>query len=156
MTQSWQPIEQQLMQQALAAAQQALAQGEVPIGAVIADRYGQLLSQAHNLTETRHSQLAHAECLAIELATRQLGDWRLTGYTLYVTLEPCAMCMNLILLSRLDRVVFATASPVFGYNLDKYNSFELYNCPVIVQAGLCAVEARLLLQSFFSSKRTKA
>ena len=146
-------IDQQFMQIALFEAQLALEQQEVPVGAVLVDRYGNLVSQAHNLTETRKSQLAHAEILAIELATQKIGDWRLNGYSIYVTLEPCAMCMNLILLSRLDAVIFGTQSKLFGYSLDKYNSFEIYNCPVVVRSGIRSAESRLLLQSFFNSKR---
>lgn len=148
-----QVIDQQFMQIALLEAQQALVQQEVPVGAVVVDRYHNIISQAHNLTEARHSQLAHAEILAIEQATQKLGDWRLNGHSLYVTLEPCAMCMNLILLSRLDAVIFGANSKLFGYSLDKYNSFEIYNCPVVVRSGVCSTESRLLLQSFFNSKR---
>lgn len=148
-----QTLDQELMQLALLEAGKALAQQEVPVGAVIVDRYHNIIAQAHNLTETRQSQLAHAEILAIEQATQKLGDWRLNGYTIYVTLEPCAMCMNLILLSRLDAVIFGANSKLFGYSLDKYNSFEIYNCPVVVRSGVCSTESRLLLQAFFNSKR---
>ena len=98
------------MRQALALAREALAMGEVPVGAVVV-RDGRIVSQAFNLRETLHDPTAHAERLALTLAGRALGTWRLDGCTLYVTLEPCPMCAGAIVLSRIDRVVYGAARP---------------------------------------------
>ncbi len=144
-----------LMKIALLEAEKALSKSEVPIGAIIVDNYGNIISQAHNLIETNNSQLAHAEILAINLATKKLKNWRLNNYTIYVTLEPCALCMNFILQSRLDAVIFGASSKVYGYSLDKYNNFEIYNCPIVVKSQIMAKESKLLLESFFKSQRLK-
>lgn len=103
------------MKAAISEALKALAKEEVPIGAVIVNKDGHIIARAHNLTEHKHTQAAHAEMLAIEKAGKKIGDWRLEGCWLYVTLEPCAMCYNLAVLSRLDGIVYGAESPLFGY-----------------------------------------
>src|SRR5262249_50872240 len=99
-----------MMRQALRMAEEALAWGEIPVGAVVA-RDGIILAQAFNLRETLHDPTAHAERLALSWAGRTLGSWRLLGCTLYVTLEPCPMCAGAIVQSRLSRVVYGADDP---------------------------------------------
>ncbi len=98
------------MRRCLALAREAMSIGEVPVGAVVA-REGQILSQAYNLRETLNDPTAHAERLALTLAGRALGTWRLDGYTLFVTLEPCPMCAGAIVQSRMARVVYGANDP---------------------------------------------
>ncbi len=141
------------MQLALLQAQKALALGEVPIGVVIVDQDGQVIGEGYNLVETNHTQTAHAEMLALIQATQRIGDWRLQNCTLYSTLEPCAMCMSAIVLSRVGRVVFAAASPIFGYRVDKQIGFTLYNCPIEIHEGILVSDAKALLRIFFESCR---
>ena len=101
------------MRLALEEARAALSQGEVPVGAVVAQGE-RVLSRAHNLREQTQDPTAHAEMLAIRQAARALGARRLTGCTLYVTLEPCAMCAGAALLARVDAIVFGAFDPVAG------------------------------------------
>ena len=91
---------------ALAEAAQAYALGEVPIGAVLVDEAGEIVARGHNLRERDHDATAHAEMIAIRAACERLGRWRLSGLTLYVTIEPCPMCAGAIVMSRVDRVVY--------------------------------------------------
>lgn len=106
------------MSQALLQAQKALDKDEVPVGAVVVNADGVIIARGMNCTEAHHTQHAHAESLAIAKAGKKMRDWRLEGCWIYVTLEPCAMCMHLILLSRLAGVVFGASSPLFGFHLD--------------------------------------
>lgn len=143
------------MKEALALAERAMAAGEVPVGAVIV-KDGEILSGAYNLRETNGIATAHAELLAIEEACRRLGGWRLSGCTLYVTLEPCPMCAGAIVNSRLDRVVYGVKDPVAGccgsvLNLNSYP----FNHAFSLTGGVCEEECRDLLQCFFSKKRKK-
>jgi tRNA(adenine34) deaminase len=142
------------MHEALKEAKKAYKKNEIPVGAIVVGPDDKtILGRGHNLVEAKKSQFAHAEVLAINKACASLGDWRLKDCTLYVSLEPCAMCMNLILLSRLKRVVFALRSKKFGYSLDKYNTFEIYKSSVVINEGVCEKESLELLQSFFNKKR---
>ena len=102
------------MQLALGMAREASSINEVPVGAVIVGPDGQILSKAHNLRESTQNPVAHAEIVAIEAACKAAGSWRLTDATLYVTLEPCAMCMGAVINSRIKRVVFGAADPKAG------------------------------------------
>lgn len=140
------------MQQALELAKQAAAKDEVPVGAVVV-REGQIIGRSSNERITRKSILAHAEILAMEQAAQTLGDWRLDGCELYVTLEPCALCMQVILMSRVDRVVWGADSLLYGFSLDKHCTFHLYQTKLNITAGVCATQAQELLRSFFKSKR---
>jgi tRNA(adenine34) deaminase len=140
----------QFMNEALEYARQAASQQEVPIGAVVVDAQGNIIGRGYNQVEGRKSQLAHAEIEAITQATQAIGDWRLDGCTLYVTLEPCKMCMGLIQLSRLDRVVYGADSPRFGHS-DQHPT--IYK-EVLVEKGVRADEAKQLLQDFFKKRRT--
>lgn len=101
------------MQRALELARTARDLAEVPVGAVITHN-GELLAEAHNLTRTNADPTAHAELLAMRAAAQKLGDWRLIGTTLYVTLEPCAMCAGAMVLARVERLVFAAFDPKAG------------------------------------------
>jgi tRNA(adenine34) deaminase len=142
------------MQKALALAKKAFAADEVPIGAVVVDSNGTVIGSGYNQVETKGFQGAHAEVIALQKAAKKMGDWRLDTCWLYVTLEPCVMCMGLIQLSRLAGVSYATASPLFGYSLDN-NVAPRYKrdaLPVIASPH-CADEARFLLQNFFRKKR---
>lgn len=102
------------MNKALAQARLALKRGEVPVGAVLVDSQGVIIARGFNKIEAKKSQLAHAECAVIAQATKKLQGWRLDGYWLYVTLEPCLMCFGLITLSRISGVVYGAKSPLFG------------------------------------------
>ena len=138
------------MDEALAEAGKAYAIDEVPIGAVVVNAEGEIVARAYNSVERDCTQRAHAESLAIERAGKNLGDWRLNGHWLYVTLEPCSMCMGLVKLSRLAGVVYGAASPLFGFHLDNQESLWVYKKDVIkVIEGVKVNEAAELLKKFF-------
>jgi len=142
------------MVQALECAGQAFAQDEVPIGAIIVDPQGVVVARAYNQVEGQHTQRAHAEMLAVEEAGKKLGDWRLDGYWLYVTLEPCSMCMHFMMLSRLGGIVYGADSPLFGYRLDNSASLRVYKRDIVeIVGGVCAQESADLLKQFFRKRR---
>jgi tRNA(adenine34) deaminase len=144
------------MQQALREAEKAGRKDEVPIGAIVVHESGVIIARAYNLVEMRHTQAAHAEVLVLAKAGKKVGDWRLQECWLYVTLEPCAMCFNLIKLSRLKGVVYGAASPLFGYHLDNVSSLWLYKdrpFPFKIVEGVGARQAADLLKKFFKNKR---
>lgn len=142
------------MRRALVLARAAAKRGEVPIGAVIVSADGEYLGGGSNAVERFASQLEHAELRAIRGATRKLDDWRLDGASIYVTLEPCMMCMSALALSRVERVVFAARSPLFGYRLDKEGALKLYTGRIkTIEEGLLAEPAGNLLKAFFAQKR---
>ncbi len=139
---------------ALEQARKASAQGEVPIGAVLV-RDNQVLAQAHNFRETWQDPTAHAEVVAIREAATQSGSWRLTDTTLYVTLEPCAMCIGAIILARIPRLVFGARDSKAGacgsiFDLPKE---QRLNHRVEVIGGVLEQESQELLQTFFRSLR---
>jgi len=142
------------MRTALELAASAAEAGDVPIGAVIV-RDGAVLAGACNERERLPDPTAHAEILAIRAAANALGGWRLPGTTLYVTLEPCAMCAGAIVLARIPRVVFATPDPkagAAGSVLDVLGDRRLNHRP-LVEGGLLAEEASAQLRAFFAARR---
>ena len=145
------------MKLALAEARRAGALGEVPIGAVVV-RGGEVVGRGHNLRETEGDPLAHAELIAIRQAAGAVGDWRLSGCALYVTLEPCAMCAGALVNSRIDRLVYGAADPKAGYcgTLGDIPRDERLNHRVEVEAGVLAEECGALLSTFFQALRTAA
>ena len=148
------PAHEQMMALAIERAREAEAHGDVPIGAVIA-RDGELLAAAGNERELRADPTAHAEILAIRAAAEALGGWRLPGTTLYVTLEPCAMCAGAIVLARLPTVVFAASDPkagAAGSVLDVLAEPALNHRPA-VRTGIREDECAALLREFFASRR---
>jgi tRNA(adenine34) deaminase len=146
--------DQFFMKQALTQAHKAFRLDEVPVGAVVVSPEGKIVGRGHNQVEMRHTQAAHAEVRALAQAGRRLGNWRLEEHWLYVTLEPCAMCMNLAILSRLKGIVFGADSPLFGYRLDKHDPVQLYNYDAICMVkGVMSHEAAQVLKQFFKDKR---
>lgn len=142
------------MEVALEEARKAETHGDVPIGAAIV-REGELLAKAGNERELRRDPTAHAEILAIRAASEALGGWRLPGTTLYVTLEPCAMCAGAIVLARIPTVVFGTPDPkagAAGSVLDVLGEPALNHRPEVV-AGVREAECATLLRDFFASRR---
>lgn len=140
---------------ALAEARKAEEHGDVPIGAAIY-RDGVLLARAGNERELRKDPTAHAEVLAIRAAAGQLGGWRLPGTTLYVTLEPCAMCAGAIVLARIPTVVFGTADPkagAAGSVLDILAEPSLNHRPEVIR-GVRQEECAAVLREFFASRRS--
>jgi len=141
------------MAEAIALAKKAAKKDEVPVGAVIV-RDGRIIARAYNRRETRRNPLAHAEILAIAQAARRLGGWRLSGCTLYVTLEPCPMCAGAIINARIDEVVFGAYDPKAGAFGSLYNLAEgRLNHKPRVTGGVLADEAAGLLKSYFQGKR---
>ena len=142
------------MQIALEEARLAASEGEVPIGAVVVYD-GQVIARAHNRRETDADPSAHAEFSAMLEASRVLGRWRLTGCTVYVTLEPCLMCAGLMVNARIDRCVYGASDPKGGAlgTLFDVSSDPRLNHEFAVSAGVCADEAAELLRSFFRSRR---
>ena len=145
------------MQEAVKQAKLAAEIDEVPIGAIVVNSEGDIIARAYNSVERDCTQGSHAECLAIELAGKHQGDWRLHGCWLYVTLEPCSMCMGLIKLSRLTGVVYGAESPLFGFSLDNEEDAWLYKKGIIsIVEGIGGDEAADLLKNFFHKKRKKS
>jgi tRNA(adenine34) deaminase len=142
------------MELALAEARRAEEHGDVPIGAAIL-RGGELLAAAGNERELRKDPTAHAEVLAIRAASAALAGWRLPGTTLYVTLEPCAMCAGAIVLARIPTVVFAAPDPKAGAAGSVLNVLAepaLNHRPEVI-AGVRAAESATLLRNFFAARR---
>lgn len=145
------------MRRALAAAERAAGLGEVPIGAVIV-RGGELVAEAHNRREIDADPLAHAELLAIRRAARRIGGWRLTGCTMYVTLEPCAMCAGALVNARVERLVYGAADPKAGFcgTLGDLARDPRLNHRLEVVGGVLAEESAELLRRFFDRLRRGA
>jgi tRNA(adenine34) deaminase len=149
--------DERFMRRALELAEAAAAHGDVPIGAVVA-RGEEVLGEAGNERELRKDPTAHAEVLALRRAAEALGGWRLPDTTLYVTLEPCAMCAGAVSLARVPRLVFGASDPkggALGGVIDLYGeagSRALNHAPE-VEAGLLADESAALLGSFFAARR---
>jgi tRNA(adenine34) deaminase len=142
------------MSEALRLAREAGARGEVPVGAVAVFE-GRIVGRGANARESAHDPTAHAELLAIQDAARTLGRWRLSGVTVFVTLEPCAMCAGAMVLARIDRLVFAASDPkagAVGSLLDLSNDRRL-NHRFPVERGVLAEEASGLLRAFFQARR---
>ena len=143
------------MKEALALAREAAAEGEVPVGCVIV-RKGEIVGRGRNHRERDKSALAHAEIEAIDEACRNLGGWRLWECTLYVTLEPCAMCAGAILSARIPRVVYGASDRKFGAVRSVCSLFSMeFNHHPQVEAGILEEEAAQLLQEFFQNLRVE-
>jgi len=147
-------LDERMMRLALLEAEGCLDSGDVPVGAVIA-RDGEMLTAAGNARERSQDPTAHAEVLALREASSLSDSWRLDGCTLYVTLEPCAMCAGAIVLSRIDRVVFGARDPKagFGGSVGNLLQDERLNHRVDVTVGLLEDECGELLRAFFRERR---
>lgn len=143
-----------MMEVALDEARRCLTWGDVPVGAVVA-RGDEALAVAGNQRERLADPTAHAEILALREASKRLGTWRLEGCTMYVTLEPCAMCAGAMVLARMDALVFGTFDPKAGFagSLGDLVSDPRLNHRLDVVSGVRAEEAGLLLREFFGARR---
>ena len=140
---------------ALAEAEAAAESGEVPVGAVVVAG-GAIIARGHNRSETDNHPSAHAEIVALREAARTTGNYRLTDATLYVTLEPCAMCMGALVQARIERLVFGAYDPkagAAGSAIDLSDS-PSFNHRFEINGGVMAEECGSLLKSFFESRRT--
>jgi tRNA(adenine34) deaminase len=144
----------ELMREALSLAARAAEIGEIPVGALVVNAKGEIISGAYNLRENKKSATAHAEILAIEQACSILGGWRLQGCTLYVTLEPCPMCAGALVNSRIDRVVFGAYDMQAGCcgSVVNFNAYP-FNHAFEIEGGVLEQECREILTEFFNKKR---
>ncbi len=142
------------MRLALREAERALEHDDVPVGAVVA-RGGEVIGAGHNERQLRQDPTAHAEVLALREASRAVGSWRVLDATLYVTLEPCAMCAGAIVLARVPTVVYGTADPkagAAGSVMDVLAHPALNHRPLVV-GGLLADDCAAVLRAFFAARR---
>ena len=142
---------------ALEQAQRAYAIGEVPVGAVIVDPQGKLVAQGYNRSIIDHDPSQHAEMMALRAACKTVGNYRLPGYSLFVTLEPCLMCLGALLHARLERVVFGAPDPktgVCGSVLSLHEHTGL-NHQTLLSGGVLESECANLLRQFFRERRTQ-
>ncbi|WP_370246218.1 tRNA adenosine(34) deaminase TadA [Candidimonas sp. SYP-B2681] len=146
------------MQAALAQAELAYAAGEVPVGAVVLDAEGQIIGVGFNRTVTDHDPSSHAEIVALRQAASALRNYRLPGATLFVTLEPCAMCMGAMLHARVGRVVYGAIDPKTGAcgSVLSVHAHPQLNHQTSVSGGLLAERCGDLLRQFFRERRNKA
>jgi tRNA(adenine34) deaminase len=148
-------VDDHFMEQALAEARNALAAGEVPVGAILLNKTGDIIGRGYNHPISSHDPTRHAEIAAMRAAAQSISNYRLTGTTLYCTLEPCIMCAGAILHARIARVVFGARDPKAGAAGSIYNVLadtRLNHQPEIVP-GVREPECRKLLQEFFEWKR---
>lgn len=140
---------------ALAEARKAWAAGEVPVGAVVVAPDGELLGQGYNQPIAACDPTAHAEIVALRQAAVRLGNYRLPGCTLYVTIEPCLMCYGAVVQARIARLVFGAADPKGGVCVSLYRLPEdpRFNHRPVVTAGILAEDCRVLVQEFFRQRR---
>lgn len=149
-------LREKYMRAALKQAEKARLLGEVPIGCVIVCG-DKIVGRGYNRRNTSKTTLAHAELIAIDKASRKLGDWRLEGCTMYVTLEPCQMCAGALVQSRIDRVVIGTMNPKAGCAGSVLNILEMseWNHQVQVETGVLQEECQEMLQLFFRQLRER-
>lgn len=147
--------DERYMEEALAVAAQAAADGEVPVGAVIV-RDGAIIASGRNRTEATNQAVAHAEMEALRKAGAAVGDRRLTGCTMYVTVEPCPMCAFAAVLARLEGIVFGAADPKFGGCGSVLNvPAAPFNHHLAVRGGVLAEKCAALLRDFFQKRRAE-
>jgi tRNA(adenine34) deaminase len=146
----------QWMEEAFALAEEAGREGEIPVGAVVVDRDGNIIGRGRNRRESG-DPLGHAELIAIAEAAKAIGDWRLEGATLVVTLEPCAMCAGALVNSRIEKLIFAAWDPKAGFcgSLGNLVQDPRLNHRLEVTGGFEEQRSRDLLQQFFRSLRTR-
>jgi tRNA(adenine34) deaminase len=151
------PEDRVFMTEALAEARRAAELGEVPIGAVVV-REGRVIGRGYNRREIDGDPLAHAEILAIRQAAAEVGGWRLTGCSMYVTLEPCPMCAGALVASRVERLVYGAADPKAGYcgTLGNLVQDPRLNHRLELTAGVLEEESAALLRGFFRGLRRGA
>lgn len=144
------------MKKALQQAEKAAALGEVPIGCVIVCG-DKIVARGFNQRNTKKTTLAHAELIAIDKASKKMGDWRLEGCTMYVTLEPCQMCSGALVQSRIDRVVIGAMNPKAGCGGSVLNILEMpqWNHQVQVETGVLEPECQDILKRFFRDLRRR-
>lgn len=143
------------MQMALEQARLAATAGEVPVGAVFVDGQNKVTAAGYNQTITLNDPTAHAEIVVLRMAARQACNYRLLSGTLYVTIEPCVMCMGALIHARVGRVVFGAPDPKWGAlgSLYDFSTDLRFNHQSEVIGGVCEVECRDIIQSFFREKR---
>ncbi len=148
--------QEKYMKQAIREARKAYALGEVPIGCVIVNE-GKIIGRGYNRRNTDKSTLSHAEITAIKKASKKMGDWRLEGCTLYVTLEPCQMCAGAIVQARIDEVVMGSMNPKAGCGGSILNLLEMpeFNHQVKVARGIMEEECSQMLTNFFKELRIR-
>ena len=148
--------DEKYMKQAVAQAKKAYALGEVPIGCVIVYE-GKIIGRGYNRRNTDKNTLCHAEITAIKKASKAIGDWRLEGCTMYVTLEPCQMCAGACVQARIDRVVIGCMSPKSGCAGSVINLLQMddFNHKVEIEKGVLADECSTLLTKFFEELRVR-
>lgn len=140
------------MRAALEQAHKAYLENEVPVGAVIVQD-GKIIAQAYNQVEQKKTQLAHAE---MQVLTQVAGkQWRLQDCTVFVTLQPCMMCMGALLLSRVQCIVWGASSPIYGVQISVYDVPEIYTQSTKLYGGVLQDEVQELLQKFFKEQRKK-
>ena len=146
--------DQDFMAQALELAAQAAQIGEVPVGALVVHE-GQIIGQGYNQTISAHDPSAHAEIMALRQAAQSIGNYRLSGCDLYVTLEPCTMCVGAIIHARIQRLVYAATEPKAGAVASQLQLLLLphYNHIVQVESGVMADESSAMLSNFFKQRR---
>lgn len=148
-------MDERFMREALSLAERAASEGEVPVGAVIVYN-GEIIASGYNRRESDKNALAHAEIIAIDAACKARGGWRLSGCTLYVTLEPCLMCAGAIVNARIDRVVYALPDPKSGAfgSVTDVSELPVNHHPEVTN-GVLAEPCKEVLQSFFKKLRKK-
>jgi tRNA(adenine34) deaminase len=143
-------MEEKFMNEALKEARKAYEKLEIPVGAVIV-KNGKIISRAHNLKETKQTATAHAEILAIQKANKKLNNWRLIDCDMYVTLEPCSMCMGAIVSSRIKNIYIGTLDQKKEEKIDIQKYKEEYD--VNIKYGICGAECESILKEFFKDLR---
>ena len=143
------------MKEALKEAKKAYKKEEIPVGAVIV-KEGKIIARGHNLKETKNSSISHAEILAIEKANKKLNAWRLENCEMYITLEPCMMCMGAIINSRIKKIYIGTLDPKTGacesvINIENYK----FNHIVEIETGILQKDCEYILKDFFKMLRVK-
>ena len=147
-------INEKYMRQALLLAQEAGADGEAPVGCVVVDTSGNVIGRGRNRREKEKAATAHAELEAIAEACKTLGDWRLSGCTLYVTLEPCPMCAGAVIMSRIDKLYYGARDELTGSCGSIINLFmEPYGQKPQITGGILAEECAEILSAFFKTLR---
>ncbi len=146
--------QEKYMKQAIRQAKRAYALGEVPIGCVIVYK-DKIIARGYNRRNTDKNTLAHAEITAIRRASKKIGDWRLEGCTMYVTLEPCQMCAGALVQSRIDKVVIGCMNPKAGCAGSVLNLLQMaeFNHQAEVERGICQEECSQILKQFFRELR---